>query len=328
MNAKGNPDGFLSHFSSLRNFRLSNFPIRRGRIFAKMGTTGFAGGPQIILTFLATPSYHFLHHALPQVAQQPELLHDVRLHALAHPEHDLPIALALVKPHEDLPVRLRQSLPGKRRVKIAAHHAVADVHQAVLIGLVAGGIVKMQHGRSVLQGKFHGDLQALLQRVDRRVLLHDARGLVLDDLLGQRGNIRVVIIERIAVDAAVLHDVLHRDLVERTLVEQLQERSADRTFGQRCHGLHLPFLPYYATDLDFLQGKKQGRRSGPACGSFCCVAQDALERAHGGLHVLDRDVLEPAVVILAAREQVRAGKPLVGQARAVRAAADGHDRAA
>ena len=83
--AKGNPDGFLSHFSSLRNFRLSNFPIRRGRIFAKMGTTGEAGGPQIILTFLATPSYHFLHHALPQVAQQPELLHDVRLHALTHP---------------------------------------------------------------------------------------------------------------------------------------------------------------------------------------------------------------------------------------------------
>ena len=65
--------------------------------------------------------------------------------------------------------------------------------------------------------------------------------------------------------------------------------------------------------------------SGPVCGSFCCVAQDALERAHGGLHVLDRDVLEPAVVILAAREQVRAGEPLVGQARAVRAAADGHD---
>ena len=42
-NAKGNPDGFLSHFSSLRNFRLSNFPIRR--IFAKMGTTGFTGNP-------------------------------------------------------------------------------------------------------------------------------------------------------------------------------------------------------------------------------------------------------------------------------------------
>ena len=41
---------------------------------------------------IATHSYfitasvdHFLHHALPQVAQQPELLHDVRLHALTHP---------------------------------------------------------------------------------------------------------------------------------------------------------------------------------------------------------------------------------------------------
>ena len=33
LNAKGNPDGFLSHFSSLRNFRLGSFLTVSGRLF-------------------------------------------------------------------------------------------------------------------------------------------------------------------------------------------------------------------------------------------------------------------------------------------------------
>ena len=72
-----------------------------------------------------------------------------------------------------------------------------------------------------------------------------------------------MIVKRIAVDAAVLHDVLDCDLVERTLVEQLQERSADRTLGQRCHGLHLPFLPIMPQTGNFCK-EKTSKKTGPS----------------------------------------------------------------
>ena len=48
-----------------------------------------------------------------------------------------------------------------------------------------------------------------------------------------------------------------------SLVEQLQERSADRTLGQRCHGLHLPFLPIMPQTVNFCK-EKTSKKTGPS----------------------------------------------------------------
>ena len=55
------------------------------------------------------------------------------------------------------------------------------------------------------------------------MLLDQVPHLLSHDFLYQRGQILEMVIEGVAVDAAVLHDVFHSDLVQWPLVKQLQE---------------------------------------------------------------------------------------------------------
>ena len=68
----------------------------------------------------------------------------------------------------------------------------------------------------------------------RRFLLHDG--------FNQGGNIAEMIIEGIAVDAAVLHDVLDGDLIDGALIYQLQKRLHNGFPGERGHGESAPFV--------------------------------------------------------------------------------------
>ena len=94
------------------------------------------------------------------------------------------------------------------------------------------------HDRApVFRHELHGGVQTRLWRVRIGVLPDDLIGAFGDDLCRKRGNVCKVIIKCIAVDAAVLHDRLDRDLTERTLVEQLQKRSFNGLVGVSGHSL-------------------------------------------------------------------------------------------
>ena len=79
--------------------------------------------------------------------------------------------------------------------------------------MAADRIVDVQHRTLVFDGKLQRDLKALLDGVQRRVTLDDIHGVLCDELLQKRRNVGKVIVESVAVDAAGIHNVLHRDLL-------------------------------------------------------------------------------------------------------------------
>lgn len=81
----------------------------------------------------------------------------------------------------------------------------------------------MQDCAAVLQREGYRRAEAVLYRAYLLILLDDPLHLVRDYLLEERREILIVIIEGIAVDAAVLDYVLDGDLVQRALVQELYE---------------------------------------------------------------------------------------------------------
>ena len=97
--------------------------------------------------------------------------------------------------------------------------------------------------------KAENDLRALnrendfwdaeIAKVHAPAFLRDAVRVILHDGLDQAGHIGEVIIERVAVDAAVLDDIPDGYSVQRLLVQQLQKRFHDGFTGK---GRHCSFL--------------------------------------------------------------------------------------
>lgn len=75
----------------------------------------------------------------------------------------------------------------------------------------------------VFRHELHGGIQTRLWRIRVGVLPDDLVSPFGDDLRRKRGNVGKMIIKRVAVDAAVLHDCLDRDLIERPVIKQLQK---------------------------------------------------------------------------------------------------------
>ena len=85
--------------------------------------------------------------------------------------------------------------------------------------------------------------------------MDDLVGLLCDDLLRQRGNVREMVVKRVAVDAAVNDNVFHGDLIQRPLIEQLDKRCPDRHFRKVRHSYLLAHIEclIYTTFLENLQ---------------------------------------------------------------------------
>jgi hypothetical protein len=88
----------------------------------------------------------------------------------------------------------------------------------------------------ILGGEGAGDGDALLQTLDAGVFPDDALELLGEDLLNQGGDVLIMVIERVAVDAAVVRDIFYRDLAQRPVVDQFQKGSTDRIPCEIRHG--------------------------------------------------------------------------------------------
>ena len=106
----------------------------------------------------------------------------------------------------------------------------------------------MQNSTAVLQRKLKPGLHTVLNGVEIGILAHNLLHRVRADLLYQRGDILIVIIKGVAVNAADIRDILHGNPAEGALVQQLQKRRLDRPFCYTCicH-CNPPFLCIYHT---------------------------------------------------------------------------------
>ena len=76
---------------------------------------------------------------------------------------------------------------------------------------------------------------------------------------------------------------------------------------------------------NFLWAGRDVRTYEPCCGTWPLlrdIPENRCKQFRDFLHVLNRDILEPAVEVFTARTEIRAGKPFEREPRAVRSAAD------
>ena len=140
-----------------------------------------------------------------------------------------------VKLRERLNVLLSSAQVLGLSAHIGEHGGVGDLMIIMLQNVPVAGVEQVVHRPLVLRHEGGRLAERLLPRGIAVQLFHEKLRLRLEDLLHQRVNVRVVVIERVAVHRAALGDILHGDLVERALVEQLNERLPDRLLGAYCH---------------------------------------------------------------------------------------------
>ena len=149
--------------------------------------------------------------------------------------------MALIGKDDDAAIARTDMAFAEGGVQIGFHNVLAELHQIALINITIGGIVDMQRGAPVLQDEFHGDVQTFLIGRNARVFSDDEVAFLLGDGLDQIRNILKMIIEGVAVDAALLDDVLDGDFVQRLFVEQRDKGHHDGLARERRH---CSFTPY------------------------------------------------------------------------------------
>ena len=93
----------------------------------------------------------------------------------------------------------------------------------------------MHNGPPVFRHELDGGMQAGCRGFRIGVFPHNAVRPFGDDLGRKGGDIGKVVVERVAVDPAVLHDGLDGDPTDRTLIQELQKRVFDGLLGVSGH---------------------------------------------------------------------------------------------
>ena len=166
---------------------------------------------------------HRFYQSRTQIAQAHDrLIYRVR-HSLVQPLAGQTVALTGVDLDYQLAVTLRDRPVADKTVEVEPDKIRADLHRVPVVILPVHRLVDVQDCAAVLQRERYRRAEAVLYRAYLLILLDDPLHLVRDYLLEERWEILIVIIEGIAVDAAVLDYVLYRDLVQRALVQELYD---------------------------------------------------------------------------------------------------------
>ena len=92
----------------------------------------------------------------------------------------------------------------------------------------------------VFQHKGNGVQEALLPEVEGVVGLYNLFRLLLEQFLQKGVQILIIVIKRIAVHTAPVHQVLDGDFIQRLLLQHGKEGLLDSFFGPLCHRLTRP----------------------------------------------------------------------------------------
>ena len=123
-------------------------------------------------------------------------------------------------------------------------------------GLLIAGIIEVVNGPLVLRGEGRGVPEGFLPAVIPAHFGLEILNFQLQDILHQGEDIRIVIIKGIAVDGALLCNILNGDLVQGPLVQQLDKCQPDGVFGVLGHD-----LPPCVFPISFHYTRKQRRSS-------------------------------------------------------------------
>ena len=99
------------------------------------------------------------------------------------------------------------------------------------------GVVNVHCRALVLHCKLKGNIYALFKRINFRILVYYVVNLFNYDFFDKRRHILKMIIERIAVDTAILDDIFNGNLVQRPLVQQLFHGILYRFFRKVRHSI-------------------------------------------------------------------------------------------
>ena len=164
-----------------------------------------------------------------------DLLPHVLFHPLVQPRDADAEAQEPVVVENEPAVALRHPVSLEGTLCVGGENIIADLPEIVLENIAVDGFIDVQDRAAVPGAEVHHGVDGLLHRADVRIVRDEPVRLLPHDLLDQRGDVLVVIIKGIAVDAARFHDVLHRDLTERLFIEQAQEFLLDRVFRKARH---------------------------------------------------------------------------------------------
>ena len=145
--------------------------------------------------------------------------------------------LALHEPDHNAAVALVDEIVGERGGNVGRHHVFAQLQHALGEHIPVYRMINVHHRPLILQREPEGHVEALVQGGDGGVGADQLLRLLGDDLAQQGGDIAEVIVKGVAVDAAVLHNVPHADLVQGLLVQQLQKRGLDRLLRKVRHSV-------------------------------------------------------------------------------------------
>ena len=127
----------------------------------------------------------------------------------------------------------------------------------------------MQNGAAVLGGKLYNGVEPVHNGGHGGVGTDDGLGVLLDDLLNEGGDVLVVVVKGVAVDAAPLHNVLHGDVVQGALLQKMDEGLLDRPSGEIRHADVLPFSGIfykYSTERMKIQEEDAARSAAARAG--------------------------------------------------------------
>jgi len=174
------------------------------------------------------------HPTFLEGADSTEIGGDVVFHAAVEPVNDGTEAFAFVEAAEHFQV-LGADCAAELGVEVGGGDVLAGLHEVVFKDVAADGVIDVVDGAFVLHDKFDNGVYALLKGGNGGVVEDKGLELFGDDFLDESGEVVEVVIEGVAVDAAVLDDVLDGDLTERALVQELQEGLFDSHSGKVCH---------------------------------------------------------------------------------------------
>lgn len=176
----------------------------------------------------------------------------------------------------------------RHAVDVATHDVDEVRVEEALEALAAHRVVGAVDDVPVFADVVHHELDGFPVVQHQVKLLDDLHGLLLQHPLEQRVDVLKVIIEAVAIQAAVLHDLVDRDLGQRLFVHQLLQRRSQRPLrflrgACAFHGIENPPVFYNLHHYIRAEPACQYDSAAPAVGQFRAFVKNWAKR--GGLSI-------------------------------------------